>query len=186
MQLATELLWFIRDGFGGMTVKVLFASAAVTLALTSATYASADEFPARRAGLWEVTISSPGSQAAANSAKICIDEATESALMSLAGATSKKLCSRLDIHFDGAEGMIDSVCKFGTSTQTSHSRIVFNGDSAYHVETTAHYDPPLYGKTEGSMIDDAKWTGPCPDDMKPGDMVTSTGIRMHIDSTADQ
>jgi uncharacterized protein DUF3617 len=169
-----------------VVVRTIPACLTAALALALAVSAAADEFPARKAGLWEITISSAGSQGAPNSARICIDEATESALMSLGGAASKKLCSKLDIHFDGAEGTIDSVCKFGTSTQTSHSTVVFTADTAYHVETEAHYDPPLFGKTEGSMSDDAKWTGPCPADMTPGDMVTSAGIRMHIDPTADQ
>jgi len=45
---------------------------------------------------------------------------------------------------------------------------------AYHVETQGRFDPPLAGLAETHTVQDAKWTGPCPADMRPGDMVTTS------------
>jgi|SRR5580698_3562940 hypothetical protein len=76
---------------------------------------------------------------------------------------------------------IDSVCKLGATTATSHSVINFSGDTAYHEEITQHYDPPLMGKTsESTTTSDARWMGACPADMRPGDIVTKPSPVMPI------
>ena len=146
--------------------------------------ANADPYPHRKPGLWQVTISSPNSKTAPKSAQICIDATTEAALMSTGTTGSKKMCTKSEIHFEGASGTTDTVCQFGNSTQTAHSKISFMGDSAYRIETQAHYDPPLFGKTDQTMTTDGKWTGPCPDTMKPGDIITANGMKMHFDPNA--
>ncbi len=172
---------------GKSTVKPCTAGIVVLVALTVWAPARADSYPPRKSGLWQITITSADSKVPPKSAQICIDDATESALMGMGGAMSKKMCSKLDVNFEGLNGTADSICKFGTSTQTTHSTIAFTGDSAYHTETTAHFDPPLNGKSDTAMTDDAKWIGPCPDTMKPGDIFMANGMKMHLDvESADQ
>jgi hypothetical protein len=95
--------------------------------------------------------SSPDSKAAAKSAQMCIDAATEAALMNAGATGSMKMCSKFEVHFEGASGTTDTVCKFGNSTQRAHSKIIFTGDSPYRIETQAHYDPPLFAKTDQTM-----------------------------------
>jgi hypothetical protein len=92
--------------------------------------------------------------------------------------------SKCDVRFAGASGTVDSVCKLGTRTQTARSTITFTGDNAYHTETRAHFDPPLGNTADRTTISGAKWLGPCPANMQPGDIITATGIRMHLDPDA--
>ena len=160
-------LSFLRLGAGALAA--LAASAAV-----------AGDFPARKPGLWEMSITGVGSTARPIKAKICLDQATADALIGQGTAQAKAMCSKREVHFSGNTGTADSVCKIAGSTQTSHADFVFDGDTAYHVTTRSHYDPPLRGKSESSMKSDARWVGACPADMKPGDMITPTGARMHI------
>src|SRR5262249_1850753 len=53
-------------------------------------------------------------------------------------------------------------------------------DSAYRVETTSTYEPPMAGVKEGSAIIEARWLGPCKADQKPGDMILSNGMKFNI------
>ncbi|MGH8082976.1 MAG: hypothetical protein ACREP7_20525, partial [Lysobacter sp.] len=43
-------------------------------------------------------------------------------------------------------------------------------DSAYHLETTVHYEPAMFGTSDRSTVADARWTGPCRDGQKPGEI----------------
>jgi hypothetical protein len=41
-------------------------------------------------------------------------------------------------------------------------------------------DPPMAGHADSTFTQDGKWQGACPADMKPGDMVMPTGMKMNI------
>ena len=113
--------------------------------------------------------------------KYCIDQATESSMMNQGQGMMQQSCPTHEVHVTGGRGTIDTVCKFGSMTQSSHTLVTFTSDSAYHMDTTSHMTPPMpYGKADHVMSIDAKWTGPCPSDMKPGDIVTANGMRMHM------
>jgi uncharacterized protein DUF3617 len=143
-------------------MRLIPASLAALVAFAAAASVGADGYPHRKPGLWQVTTSSPDSKTPSKSARVCIDKATESALVNAGVAGSKKMCSKSEVRFEGLHGTADTVCRFGTSTQTAHSEITFAGDSAYRIETQAHYDPPLFGKSNQRMLTEGKWTGPCP------------------------
>jgi len=76
--------------------------------------------------------------------------------------------------------VIDSVCKIGSTTATSHA--VMSGDfsSAYRMESKSTYSPPLMGRAEGSAVIEAKWIGPCKAGQKPGEMIMSNGMKMNV------
>ena len=65
---------------------------------------------------------------------------------------------------------------------TSHSVMTFTGDSAYKTDTQTHFDPPMMGRSDSSMAQEAKWAGPCPADMQPGDMIGPNGMKMNLKS----
>jgi hypothetical protein len=161
-------------------VKTRYSTLAL-LALLGATCAHADSYPHRKPGLWEITLSSPDSKMPPATSRMCIDAATEASLMSTGGSACTKMCSTCDVKFTGSSGTVDTVCTFSGKTQTTHSQITFTGDSAYRSEVLAKFDPPIAGKTERRSVHEAKWVGACPADMKPGDMVLPTGMKMHVD-----
>ncbi len=72
---------------------------------------------------------------------------------------------------DGARTMIDTVCKRGGMTITTHALVSGSFDSGYRMDSTSTYDPPMRGMTESRTTVEAKWFGPCKPDQKPGDMI---------------
>jgi hypothetical protein len=57
---------------------------------------------------------------------------------------------------DGGKLVMDSVCKIGNTTATSHA--VMSGDfsSAYRMESKSSYSPPLMGRAEGTTVMEAQ------------------------------
>ena len=80
---------------------------------------------------------------------------------------------------------IDSVCKFGDATTTSHAVITGNFDSAYTMKITSTREGgrPLPGVAPGAethMSIEAKHLGACEAGQKPGDMMMSNGMKVNI------
>jgi len=154
------------------------------LASSLAFGASIEDLPKRKPGLWEMTIIPAEGQRAPPASKVCIDAATDRELMRFGLVMTEQLCSKRELSVSGNVATIDAVCKIGSSQQTSRSTIRFNGDSGYRTEIKAKFDPPFLGKSESTTIQEAKWTGPCPADMKPGDLVTGPGMKINIKDVA--
>jgi hypothetical protein len=77
---------------------------------------------------------------------------------------AQKNCSTNETHQAGSQWVTDMVCTVGTRTMTSHTVMSMTGDTAYHTDTTATYDPPAPGRSRTSTIVDGKWLGPCSPD----------------------
>ncbi len=138
--------------------------------------AFAQDLPARKPGLWETSMDSGKSDATVMSA--CIDAAVEAKMRELGEGTKAGMCSQNSSHRDGNTITSDSVCKFGSRQVTSHSVITMTGDSAYTMVIKSHYEPPMQaGAADQTTTQSAKWLGPCPADMKPGDMMVN-GMKM--------
>jgi hypothetical protein len=157
-----------------MLVAMLIAVSSTTLAATI------EDLPRRKPGLWEMTIVPGEGERARPASKVCIDAATDLELMRFGLGLTDQLCSKRDLSVKGEVATIDAVCKIGNSQQTSRSTIRFTGNSAYRTEVKAKFDPPFMGRSESTTIQEAKWTGPCPADMKPGDLVTGPGVKINI------
>jgi len=155
-------------------------AAAAALASSIACGASIEDLPKRKPGLWEMSIVPGEGQRPAATSKVCLDAATDVELMRFGLGMTNELCSKRDLVVKGNVATIDAVCKIGTSQQTSHSTITYTGNSAYRSEIKAKYEPPFLGKSEATTIQEAKWTGPCPADMKPGDLVTGNGPKINL------
>lgn len=147
---------------------------------------AADDLPARKPGLWELTRSAPRPNLPPTVRKICLDAATDALLYKVGSASGKQLCSKVDIHRSGGKVEINSICKIGERQATTRNVTTLNGDSAYHEDIAVHFDPPI-GKTADALTtQDAKWIGACPADMKPGDIVSvpsplmPVAVRMNI------
>ena len=164
--------------------RCISLSIVAMLASSLAFGASLEDLPRRKPGLWEMTIIPGEGQRAAPTSKVCIDAATDLELMRFGLGMTDQLCSKRDLSVSGSSATIDAVCKIGTSQQTSHSTIRYSGNSAYRTEIKAKYDPPFLGKSETTTIQEAKWTGPCPADMKPGDLVTGNGVKVNLKDLA--
>lgn len=143
--------------------------------------ARADDYPPRKPGLWEVSMTTGSGKSHAMGTKMCIDAASDAALYKMGMETAGSICSRRDVSRTGYTVTSDSVCMLDKSQMTSHTVTVFAGDVAYHTESKTHFDPPMMpGMSDSTMTQDAKWAGPCPADMKPGDIVMPNGMKMNM------
>lgn len=157
-------------------IRVALGLAASCLVLAPA--ARADEFPVRKPGLWEITMTLRN--APPRVSRLCIDAATEARMRTLGQTDATGLCSRRNVSRSGDIVTIDSVCRIGSSEVTTHAVTTITGDTAYRTESASHFDPPTHGgMVDSNMTQDAKWLGPCGPDMQPGDMMIG-GHKMHM------
>ena len=144
--------------------------------------ATADTMPHRKPGLWQITSTMKGGPMPAMTSKYCIDEATEAALMNTGQSMARKSCTNAATHVSGNTAVMDATCKFGNMTSTTHTVMTFSGNDAYHGETHTRMTPAPTGMPpEMVSTMDARWMGPCPAGMKPGDIVMGNGMRTHFD-----
>ena len=109
-----------------MTIAPRLRIAAACLLFAGA--ASALDYPPRKPGLWEMSIQSEdgASKAPAMQTQQCIDAATDKAMRDMGSSTGQQACSKQDMRTEGGRIVVDSVCKIGATTATTHA--VVSGD----------------------------------------------------------
>jgi len=160
----------------------LVVGASITIAAVQA--AGLEDLPKRKPGLWEMSMVSAEGKQGQMTSRVCIDTATDAALTRFGLGMMNQMCSKRDIRVSGNVATIDMVCKIGESQQTSHSTITYTGNNAYRIDVRAHFEPPFLGKSDSTMTQAARWTGACPADMKPGDLVMGNGMRINLKDMA--
>lgn len=141
------------------------------------------ETPTRKSGLWsQVTdVEGIGSIPAV---ALCLDQATDKKISWWAQQGTRGGCTKNDINKNA-----DGSWSFASSCQTEggiHTTTdgVASGDfrSAYKVEATSTTEGAPMVDMNGThhVVITAKWEGPCPSDMKPGDMRLPDGSIMNM------
>jgi hypothetical protein len=152
---------------------------AAALATIFSMAAQADDYPPRKPGLWEITAHNPAPVPDVTM-RLCIDPVTDQMFHKFSGDVRAKHCQKNDMKVTGPTVTADSICKLGGTTVTTNSVMTYTGDGAYHVDIKTHFDPPKLGQSDVTVTQDAKWTGDCPADMKPGDLDMGHGIKFNI------
>jgi hypothetical protein len=157
----------------------------VIAAVLAAAPALALDMPTRKAGLWELKMVFEGRNLPPTTLKHCTDAATDKLMNANFGGSNEQNCSKQDMKKSGGTITVDSVCKFGEATTTSHAVITGMFDSAYtmKVASTRAGGPQLPGMAPGAethMMIEAKWLGPCAAGQKPGDVIMSNGRTMNV------
>jgi hypothetical protein len=134
--------------------------------------AVADELPHRKPGLWEIVSQPSNPKLHPMTQRLCLDRDTDALLARFGVQTGQQACSTLDIKVSGSRATIHAVCSLGSSTLTSDAVTTYSGDSSYRTEVHGKFAPAFAGTTDTHTVQDGKWTGACPADMKPGDLVT--------------
>jgi hypothetical protein len=163
-----------------MKIRTSVAAACMVAGAIASGSAFAIDYPARKPGLWEIQTGDAPGKGAGQTIQQCIDAASDKTLREMGQGMGKDLCSKQELRLESGKLVMDSVCKIGTTTATSHA--VMSGDfsTAYRMESRSTYSPPLMGRTEGTSLMEAKWVGPCKPGQKPGDMVMSNGMKMNV------
>jgi hypothetical protein len=162
-----------------LTAAIRLSALLLACAAASGT-ARGDEFPPRKAGLWQIDMAMPGGQMPPQQMKMCIDAATDAEMYRLGMSAGQGMCNAPEIHRSGSTVTVGSVCTMGPSKVTTQAVTRFTGDTAYHTDANTKFDPPMAGHDASAMTQDAKWAGPCPADMVPGDMLMGNGMKMNI------
>ena len=166
-------------------MRVPFVRAALCGALSVvAAGASAVDFPAMKAGLWESTMSRDGAPQKAGTTRMCMDAAVQKEMMDMSMGTMKSMCSKSDIRRDGNRVFSATECKFGESTMKSTSVTTFTGDIAYRSEGKSTFEPPMPGMPSGTTVVEGKWAGACPAGMQAGDVVLPDGRKVNMRAMA--
>jgi hypothetical protein len=142
--------------------------------------------PSRKSGLWTQTITSDAMNRTMNQTmKMCLDAAADQKMKfwgsSQAGKSTDCTEQRVTPHLGGGWDF-HSVCQMGESgTITSDGSATGDFNSHYKVEVTAVTAGSPMAQANGThkMSIEATWNGPCPADMKPGDMELPGGMRIN-------
>ncbi len=121
------------------------------LGLCAATSAAALDLPARKAGLWEMTLTFEGRNLPSQVTKSCIDATTDKMMSSFGGGMSQQNCSQQNVRRDGKALIVDSVCQFGHTKTTSHAVVTGSFDSGYTVKVDSKREggPQVPGMAPG-------------------------------------
>ena len=151
-------------------------------ALLVATPALAQDIPARKAGLWEMTMTFEGRNTPPQTMQHCIDASTDKAMQDMSGGMRGN-CSKREVKKVGSTIVFDSVCDMGMGTTTSHGVVSGDFNSAYTIKIDSKREggpaiPNMPAQTQ--MTIEAKWLGPCKADQKPGDIMMANGMKMNV------
>ena len=136
----------------------------------------------RKAGLWSQTVNADGHT---QTMKICFDAANlEDAEFS--GDVTKDKCSEHTVTPAPGGWSFKSVCDLGPGGHIVSTGTATGGGDGYKVDvTTVTTDAamPQANGTHQAAIE-AKWEGPCPAGMKPGDIDLPGGMRINPQTMA--
>ncbi len=152
------------------------AALAVLLAASSL---AADAMPKRKPGLWEVTMKNEAMpQMPAVTSEQCVDAASDDALIKKgmgAGHAGKGECTSKPFKKTTGGYEAETDCKSAEGTVHSQAKLTGDFDRQYTITNSMTFDPPRHGLTTGVMTVDSKYVGPCPADLKPGEIRTRGG-----------
>ena len=148
-----------------------------SVALLVPAVAAAQGLPMRKAGLWEMTMQMSAPMKMTMTSQQCTDLSQEKAGAAFRNSGTNTPSgvdckSGVPLPAPGGGWSYSQTCTMKNMTMTTNGVAKGDFNSGYHMESTTRMSPaPMPQMAESHMIMDAKWLGPCPADMKPGDMV---------------
>ena len=149
------------------------------LFVVTPTIASAVDYPTRKAGLWELTMTMTTGRTMTMSQ--CTDPSIDKDMIANANPSKQQACTRSELQKTATGYASDANCKFGGMSMTSHTEVSGDFNSAYNVTVTSHNSgAPAGMPADNNMTIAAKWVGPCKADQTPGDIVMPGGMKMNV------
>jgi hypothetical protein len=153
------------------------------LGLFCAASAVALELPPRKAGLWDIRMTFDAPGIAPQAMQQCVDAATDKLMNNLGADAPPDMCPRQDVNKAGDTIVVDTLCRVDDVTIASHGVITGNFDSAYTAKVTSRRTggPREAGPGSTTRVTiEARWTGPCKADHRPGDIIMPNGMKTNI------
>jgi len=160
-------------------MRALACLPAAALLLAGAS-AQADTMPHRKAGLWEVHMNSQDQRMPQSTMQFCIDASTDGQMMNMGARRAQENCTKPTPHNSGNVTTMDFQCTMAGHRQNTHIVFTRQGDDAYTMEMHSEMVPPMRGMGQHTMVETAKWMGPCKAGMQPGDMIMPGGMKMNV------
>jgi hypothetical protein len=135
--------------------------------------ASAADFPARKPGLWKITITGSDSF----TVRQCSDPASDQTILA-AGIGASSDCAKPVVQESGNTITMDSVCKSAGKPTTSHIVITGSLDSKYTMTMSGQGSGKSASKKTLTLY--AEWLGPCGANQKPGDVIMPNGVKINL------
>jgi hypothetical protein len=142
--------------------------------------AAADEFPKLKSGLWEVNMTSGKADAKPRVTTMCLDDSVQREMYTVSTGMASGMCSKHEIKVSGNKVSTVANCDLGITKMQSQATMTLSGNTAYHTEARATFDPPLNGAREQSTVIDGKHVGACKPGQKPGDMTLPGGQTVNV------
>jgi hypothetical protein len=136
--------------------------------------ALAIDVPTRKAGLWEIIMTS--SEGRTTNMSQCVDEATDKLMSAFSNPMMQSMCSRNTFEKTATGYSGESTCTIAGRTVTSRADVIGDFNSAYTVRVTSGGDVG----SSGGMTMSARWAGACTADQKPGDMIMPGGVKVNV------
>lgn len=155
--------------------------AAATSLISFALYAA--DPPSIKEGLWSIhttSIDNPGNKRSEGTRSICRNHEYDVRIRQQSEQKQKQICKTYTQNSSGNTFTTDSECSVQGSVTKGKAVTTFSGDTSIHAETHATYTPALFGVAETTIIQDQKYTGPCPAGMEPGDFMDAAGKITHV------
>ena len=133
---------------------------------------SAALLPRRKVGLWRMAVNTSSGPGFSVTGKVCVDAARAGDFDIKPPAMKEKAhCDRTKFRPVPGGWAFETKCVMKGHTTTTQGVVTGDFSSSYHVETTSRTDPPIQGGLDVAKASaDARWLGPCPEGMKPGEI----------------
>src|SRR5437868_15276932 len=124
-------------------VSALVVSIAGLCAAGGAAFDSlAADLPVLKSGLWEVVRASAQQGDKKHLTTMCLDDSVQAEMRDFSLNVAKEMCTQNERRIEGNRMTVKATCKLGPTTMKTESVMVFSGNTAYHTEGKASYDPP--------------------------------------------
>ncbi|WP_020180592.1 DUF3617 family protein [Methylopila sp. M107] len=148
------------------------------------------DLPPRAPGQWEMSIQVDTAAMPPQIIKMCLDAETDKLLNARFGGMASQMCSRQEQKKEGDSIILESDCRVGDMTTSSHTVVTGDFSSAYTMKTDVKMSGsnaprgvqagiPAGPNTQQTTIT-AKRVGDCAADAKPGDIDLGEGRTMNV------
>ena len=173
-----------------MRTAVIRTTATLTVVLAlagcdrKAGEASSTSIPARKAGMWELSLNRDGKPGRLGSLRACLDAAADSKLSVFGRHFASGDCRRKIDRDAGGVYHFSSTCT-NANGATINTMGTATGDfqSGYQVHSEVNVSGAPYAPMNGMhMVDlSGRYLGACPGGVKPGDVALGSGLKVNLD-----
>jgi hypothetical protein len=142
--------------------------------------AMAAEPPVLKSGLWEVTRVISQQPDRRSVTTMCLDESVQAQMREFGMGAAKEMCSQNERSFSGNRMTMTATCRMGPSIMKTTAVMIFTGNTAYHLDQTSTFDPPMPNTSLARTSLDARWVGACRAGQQAGDVTLETGQTINI------